>query len=117
MHNKQLPIVSPRSPLTTLTCLVLLPCCMYSGLGLFLVLLASCCQLGYAQNYTALRGGVLMPPLCPGDGTSPPEVLQQLAQKLPQIKQGSRAEQQLQLMSENSRSKMNNLTGSAAEVS
>jgi hypothetical protein len=58
-----------------------------------------------------------MPPLCPGDGTSPPDVLQQLVQKLPQIKQGSRAEQQLQLMSLNSRSKMNNLTGSAAEVS
>lgn len=85
------------------------------GLGL-LVLLASCCQQASAQNYTALREGVWLPPLSSIDNVTEAKEYDGLAEKLPQIK-GTRAEQQLQLLSASSRSKLNNLTGSAAEVS
>lgn len=85
------------------------------GLGLLALLLLSCCQLTAAQNYTALRQGVWLPPLCKIDNITEAKEYDGLLEKLPQIKNRP-AEQQLQLLSANSRSKLNNLTGNAAEV-
>jgi hypothetical protein len=78
------------------------------------VLLISC-QQASAQNYTALREGVWLPPLSQIDNITEAKEYDGLVEKLPQIK-GTRAEQQLQLLSASSRSKLSNLTGSAAEV-
>lgn len=78
-------------------------------------MLFACCQQAAGQNYTALRTGVWLPPESEVDDARAATELQGLAEKLPQIK-GTRAEQQLQFLSPSSRSKLNNLTGSAAEV-
>jgi hypothetical protein len=93
--------------------------CAHAGWGLgleLLVLLISCCQQASAQNYTALREGVWLPPLGQTDNVTGAKEYDGLVEKLPQVK-GTRAEQQLQLLSASSRSKLNNLTGNAAEVS
>lgn len=72
-------------------------------------------QLAAGQNYTALRDGVWLPPQSRIDNVTESKEYDGLVEKLPQIK-GKRAEQQLQLLSAGSRSKLNNLTGNAAEV-
>lgn len=85
--------------------------------GLLVLLLCCCCQQAAAQNYTALRqNGVSLPPQCITDNVTEAYELSKLAEKLPQVK-GTAAEQQLQFLSANSRSKLNNLTGNAEEVS
>jgi hypothetical protein len=89
--------------------------CGLGGLLFALLLLSCCCQLAAAQNYTALRQGVWLPPLCKIDNITEAKEYDGLLEKLPQIK-NTPAEQQLQLLSANSRSKLNNLTGNAAEV-
>lgn len=82
---------------------------------LALTLLCSCFESASAQNYTVLRGGVWLPPQCSIDNETATRELDSLLQKLPQVK-GTRAEGQLQFLATSSRSKLNNLTGNAAEV-